>query len=190
MKIGIYIGRFCTFHNGHLSVIQTSIKEVDHLIVIIGSTQEFGTWKNIFDADTRKQLILYCLKHSDKFNNKDLNKLSIVYLDDTETNEEWILRVSEIIDTEAKHLNINNYDKIFYCGEKDLNNYPSWFNCEVRTCGEGPSSTDIRRAFIRGLKGDIVAKCFAIENLPSGSESELRLFFQKHPEKIKEWENL
>lgn len=190
MKIGVYIGRFCTFHNGHLSVIEKALNEVDYLIIIIGSAQESDTWENIFDADNRKQLISYCLRHSDKINKKLLYKYSIVFLNDTNSDKIWIQTVKEIINSEAKYLNITDYNIIFYCGEKDIYNYPSWFNCKVQPIKCEFSSTDIRRAYISGLLGDTIAKCWAIERLPSASESDLRIYFQKHPEKIQEWCNL
>lgn len=39
MKIGLFIGRFQPFHNGHLSVIKKMEKECDNIIIAIGSAQ-------------------------------------------------------------------------------------------------------------------------------------------------------
>lgn len=190
LNLGIYIGRFCTLHNGHLNTISIALKEVDHLIIFISSAQEKDTWKNIFSCDERKQLIDYCLRHSDKISKNDLKKISYLYIDDTKTNEEWIDLVKTSIRSETNYLNIKDYKIIFYCGDKDLADYPSWFNCSIRSIPTGVSSTDIRRAYIKGYLGDKEAKCFVIENVPSATRSDLDIYFQKNPDKIHLWKNL
>lgn len=56
-KIGLYIGRFQPFHKGHLNVVEEALNHCDKLIIAIGSAQEFGTEKNPFSFELRKELI-------------------------------------------------------------------------------------------------------------------------------------
>lgn len=35
MKTGLTVGKFAPLHNGHIHLIETALKEVDHLIVIV-----------------------------------------------------------------------------------------------------------------------------------------------------------
>ena len=50
---GLYVGRFQPFHNGHLKAIKEIMKEVDELIVVIGSAQYSHTANNPFTAGER-----------------------------------------------------------------------------------------------------------------------------------------
>lgn len=62
MKRGLFIGRFQPFHKGHLNDVKAALKEVDELIIAIGSSQESNTKKNAFSADERKNMIELALK--------------------------------------------------------------------------------------------------------------------------------
>jgi len=87
MKIALYIGRFQPFHLGHLSVIKDALKEVDKIIIGIGSAQEGKTSKNPFTAGERKQIIKSALKEAE-INPK---KYSIILLKDIlECDEIWV----------------------------------------------------------------------------------------------------
>ena len=63
MKIGLYIGRFQPFHEGHRSIITKALFECDKVIVAVGSSQESMTEKNPFSFIQRKVLIEKCYKH-------------------------------------------------------------------------------------------------------------------------------
>ena len=39
MKRGVFVGRFQPFHKGHLEFIKKILKEVEELIIIVGSSQ-------------------------------------------------------------------------------------------------------------------------------------------------------
>lgn len=62
---GLFIGRFQPFHNGHLEVIKEALTEVDHLTIVIGTTQEFYTKDNPFTADEREEMIRIALDEAD-----------------------------------------------------------------------------------------------------------------------------
>ena len=70
---GLFIGRFQPFHKGHLNDVKTALKEVDELIIAIGSSQESNTKKNPFSADKRKNMIELALKKENITNYKIFN---------------------------------------------------------------------------------------------------------------------
>ena len=57
MKRGLFIGRFQPFHLGHLQDIKDTLKEVDELIIGIGSSNEKNTEENPFSAEERIMMI-------------------------------------------------------------------------------------------------------------------------------------
>jgi len=46
MTTGLIIGRFQPFHKGHLHAIEHALKEVDELIIAVGSSQYVNTEDN------------------------------------------------------------------------------------------------------------------------------------------------
>ncbi|MBM5805224.1 MAG: nicotinamide-nucleotide adenylyltransferase [Candidatus Verstraetearchaeota archaeon] len=59
---GLLIGRYQPFHKGHLEVIKNILKEVDDLIIGIGSAQVSHTLDNPFTAGERMTMISNALK--------------------------------------------------------------------------------------------------------------------------------
>jgi len=57
MTTALFIGRFQPFHNGHLKAIKKIVKEVDNLIIAIGSSQESNTALNPFSAKERIKMV-------------------------------------------------------------------------------------------------------------------------------------
>lgn len=101
MKIGLYIGRFQPFHNGHKLVIDTMRKEVDIIVIGIGLSEE--KTKNPFDYHTRHHFITHTFSH--------IEHLHIFPLSDSESDREWvkqILKIPIITDSE---------DIIVYAGD-------------------------------------------------------------------------
>ncbi len=54
---GLYVGRFQPFHIGHLDAIKTVLKEVDELVIVIGSAQYSHRHTNPFTAGERLVMI-------------------------------------------------------------------------------------------------------------------------------------
>lgn len=54
---GLLIGRFQPFHKGHLTIIKKILKDVDELIIVIGSSQFKNTLENPLSADEREKMI-------------------------------------------------------------------------------------------------------------------------------------
>ncbi len=56
-RLGITVGRFQPFHNGHRMVIDKALELCEKVGVFIGSSQESGTNKNPFSYELRKEII-------------------------------------------------------------------------------------------------------------------------------------
>jgi nicotinamide-nucleotide adenylyltransferase len=82
---GLFIGRFQPVHHGHLKYIRRILTECDHLVLLIGSSQEAGTEKNPFDYRLRKRMLLSSLKDY----GLDKTKFTIAALPDYPTDEDW-----------------------------------------------------------------------------------------------------
>ena len=54
---GLYVGRFQPFHLGHLGAVKTILKEVDELVIVIGSPQYSHNLNNPFTAGERLVMI-------------------------------------------------------------------------------------------------------------------------------------
>ena len=62
VKRGLFVGRFQPFHNGHLEVIKNISKDVDELVVIVGSSQYSHRLDNPFTAGERITMIRRALE--------------------------------------------------------------------------------------------------------------------------------
>ncbi len=56
-KLGIIVGRFQTFHTGHLDMINKACAVCERVAVFVGSSQESGTLKNPFTYEARKSFL-------------------------------------------------------------------------------------------------------------------------------------
>ncbi len=54
---GLYVGRFQPFHLGHLDAIKYALKEVDELVIVIGSAQYSHNVNNPFTAGERLVMV-------------------------------------------------------------------------------------------------------------------------------------
>lgn len=85
MKTGLFIGRFQPFHFGHLSVIETILKETDRLIIGIGSSQYEGHEENPYSASLRREMIEAALRDA----GVPPEKYSIVEIPDINNYPAW-----------------------------------------------------------------------------------------------------
>ncbi len=91
-KTGLYIGRFQPFHLGHLSIVKRALKEVDHLIIGIGSAQYSCQERNPFNAKERKKIIEISLKEA----HLEQNLYTIIEIDDINNEGEWTQHVKNL----------------------------------------------------------------------------------------------
>lgn len=55
--VAMLCGRFQHFHIGHQSLVEHALNVADRMIILVGSSQEFGTERNPFDISTRIDVI-------------------------------------------------------------------------------------------------------------------------------------
>ncbi|HJJ35617.1 MAG TPA: nicotinamide-nucleotide adenylyltransferase [Methanocorpusculum sp.] len=88
--IGLYIGRFQPFHNGHKAVCEYIANEVDELIVGIGSSQLSHEPDHPFTAEERNLMITRALP--------DLRiPFRIVLIPDVHSDELWVSHVCSLV---------------------------------------------------------------------------------------------
>ena len=56
-QLGIIVGRFQTFHTGHLDMVNKACAVCDRVGIFVGSSQESGTLKNPFTYDARYNML-------------------------------------------------------------------------------------------------------------------------------------
>ena len=83
---GLYVGRFQPFHSGHLEAIQNILKNVEELVVVIGSAQYSHNIKDPFTAGERLVMIRRALKEA----GVDHSRLWIVPVPDVHLHMLWV----------------------------------------------------------------------------------------------------
>ena len=92
MKTGVFIGRFQPFHKGHFEAVKYALKQVDRLVIVVGSAQKSHEPNNPFTAGERVEMIWRTLKRS-----KLLNKVLIIPVPDVENHNLWVPLVSSLV---------------------------------------------------------------------------------------------
>jgi nicotinamide-nucleotide adenylyltransferase len=77
---GLFLGRFQPFHNGHLAVVENMIadKDIDEIIIGIGSAQSAYTLDNPFTAGERFEMINNTLRQQRWYNEKPIYIMPIM----------------------------------------------------------------------------------------------------------------
>ncbi|MEM4244140.1 MAG: nicotinamide-nucleotide adenylyltransferase [Candidatus Bathyarchaeia archaeon] len=83
---GLYVGRFQPFHLGHLEATKEVLKEVDELVIVIGSAQYSHNLSNPFTAGERLVMIRRALQEA----NVDLSRVWIVPVPDVHLHMLWV----------------------------------------------------------------------------------------------------
>jgi nicotinamide-nucleotide adenylyltransferase len=86
VKRGLYVGRFQPFHLGHLEAIKDVLKEIDELVIVIGSAQYSHNIHNPFTAGERLVMIRSALQEAEV----DYSRLWIVPVPDVHLHMLWV----------------------------------------------------------------------------------------------------
>lgn len=145
---GILIGRFQPFHKGHVYVIKEILKEVDEIILCIGSAQASHTLENPFTAGERLMMISKSL-----FENGIKKNYYIIPIQDVNNNALWVSQVRSLTPPFEKVYSGNTLVKRLFAevGIKVVT--PPMYNREEY------SGTEIRQRILKNASwGDLVPK--------------------------------
>jgi bifunctional NMN adenylyltransferase/nudix hydrolase len=158
-RIGVFIGRLQPLHNAHLAVIQLALSEVDHLIIVLGSSCQAKTVKNPWTTEERENMIRACLPCA-------LNdRVSIVAAKDYLYNDNlWLTALQSSLSTVTvrrdegdvfvtRDYDLDDCNVILYGHDKDrstfyLHLFPKWSFREVGNLGD-IDATRVREFFFR-----------------------------------------
>jgi nicotinamide-nucleotide adenylyltransferase len=85
-KRGLYVGRFQPFHLGHLAAIRGILKDVEELVIVVGSAQYSHNLDNPFTAGERLTMIRMALEEA----KIDLRRIWIVPVPDVHLHMMWV----------------------------------------------------------------------------------------------------
>ena len=86
VKRGLFVGRFQPFHLGHLAAIKDVLKEVDELVIVIGSAQYSHNLNNPFTAGERLVMVRKALEEA----GIDYSRVWVVPVPDAHLHMMWV----------------------------------------------------------------------------------------------------
>jgi nicotinamide-nucleotide adenylyltransferase len=90
--IGLFIGRFQPFHNGHLKAIEWILGRTDQLIILIGSSQACYQPENPFTVGERVDMISRTLRKR-----KLSEKCLVLSVPDVNNNALWVSHINSLV---------------------------------------------------------------------------------------------
>lgn len=137
MKIALYLGSFNPFHNGHLEVVKTALKDFKMDKVIIVPTMQ-NPWKKekVLGIDKRIEIISICLDKQNLFRGMIPYEFAFEGKYDKRCIIDPIEKelIPPYYSYATLHALKNKYcnDKIFVlCGEDTIKDIPNWMNGEA-----------------------------------------------------------
>lgn len=89
-RLGVFVGRFQPFHEGHLHVMVSALEHVDHLLVLVGSADAPRGLVNTFTVSERIDMIRASLAPD------QLERVTLMGLEDSkDSNDEWVASVKQ-----------------------------------------------------------------------------------------------
>jgi nicotinamide-nucleotide adenylyltransferase len=89
---GLYIGRFQPYHLGHQAVLEKIAREMDEIVIVIGSAQESHTLENPFTAGERMEMIWAALAKGDL-----RNICYVIPVQDINRNAIWVSHLQSMV---------------------------------------------------------------------------------------------
>ncbi len=136
---GLLIGRFQPFHKGHVYVVKKVLREVDEIIIGIGSAQLSHTLENPFTAGERLMMIANSLAENGIEKN-----YYIIPIQDVNNNSLWVSHVRSLTPPFTKVYSGNTLVKRLFSEVGVEVKTPPMFNRRVY------SGTEIRRRMLEG----------------------------------------
>lgn len=146
-KFGVLIGRFEPYHIGHHSLVTFGLKNVEELVIVLGSCNVARSIKNPWSAQDRREMILSCLSKEEQDRVTFIEASDYLYNDNR-----WVTtiqqRVEEVTDGEE--------DVVLLGEEKDrssfyLRMFPQWKHLSARSVFiPDLDATKIRQSYYYG----------------------------------------
>lgn len=135
MKRGLFVGRFQPFHLGHLQDVKNALKEVDELVIGIGSSNESNTKENPFTAEERIEMVDLALPAN------EIGNYTVFLIPDLHDDKKWIEHIETLVP---------GFD-VVYTGNKWTERcFKGKYKVKKVNILEGISSTIIRDRMIKG----------------------------------------
>ncbi len=84
---GILVGRFQPFHKGHVYVVKEILKDVDEVVIVVGSAQLSHSIENPFTAGERLMMVSKGLEEN------GVHRCYIIPIPDVNNNSLWVSHV-------------------------------------------------------------------------------------------------
>lgn len=137
-KRGLLIGRIQPLHYGHMSVIEETLKEVDELIIGVGSADQSHTNSNPFTSGERVLMLSKALREY----KVDPSRYYIIPLEDIACNSLWVGHVKMLTPPFQKVYSGNSLVKqLFYENNIEVVQPPLFNRKEY-------SGTEVRRRIL------------------------------------------
>lgn len=159
MKRGLYVGRFQPFHNGHMSVINGLARQVDELIIGIGSADSSHDVKHPFTAGERVLMITRALENLEI-------PYYVIPLEDVKRNALWVAHVKSMVPPfDTVYTSNPLVIQLFRESGVNVESPPMYLR-------ESHSGTEIRRKMIEGESWEefVPKKVVAVINEINGVE--------------------
>lgn len=91
MTHGLFIGRFQPFHLGHLNDIKSALKEVDALVIGVGSSDEKHTKENPFTVKERIEMIDLVLPSN------NIENYTVFPIPDFHNDKKWVEHIETLV---------------------------------------------------------------------------------------------
>lgn len=93
MRVGLMVGRFQPFHNGHLAAVKHALQNVDYLYVVVGSAQRSHERDNPFTAGERIMMIKAALDANDV----DPSRWMTIPISDADSHSLWVTSIKSMV---------------------------------------------------------------------------------------------
>lgn len=155
-RVGYVIGRFEPRHKGHENLIASAARQVETLIVFIGSADRPRSIKNPWTYKERATSM------KDWLRNERINNVQIYPVNDYRySNPQWLSDVNEVISGVQKELDVPDEQVALFGFDKAGNDYLKWWPqyrfVNIQTAFPS-SATDIRNEmFAKAMQGSDTA---------------------------------
>lgn len=96
MKHAVFLGRFQPFHIGHMSIVEKIFQQdFEKLLLIIGSSDKFGTDENPWTLQEREEIIRASIPLELQ------EKIDIMGLDDVPDDDKWCENLKNLLPSEV-----------------------------------------------------------------------------------------